>query len=203
MPSSTLTQTMSFGSRSLTQEIPIVGDVDVAVIRSTPIPAAKTGTLTTRGSDTEGTLTLAAGHGVVTGDVADVYWSIGNVNYVRYSVTVGTVSGNSVPISSGGGDTLPPATTPLTVMKPVEESVSIVADDLVALGGYSQTPAVFTFRSSSDTIVGRVVIKPSENNSFIWASGASPLTAGTTVAKVQISHGDSSSPRRPEVYFRY
>lgn len=67
------------------------------------LPSAKAGTLSTRTSDTAGTLTLAENHGIETADKIDLYWAGGR----RYNVTVGTVSGTSVPISDGAGDNLP------------------------------------------------------------------------------------------------
>lgn len=75
--------------------------------------AAKSGTLSTRTDDNTGTLTLGSGHGIATSDVVDLYWTGGR----RYGVTVGTVSGTSVPIDLGAGDNLPIATTVITVVK--------------------------------------------------------------------------------------
>ncbi|MBK9128182.1 MAG: hypothetical protein IPM13_10320 [Phycisphaerales bacterium] len=71
----------------------------------------KRGTLTTRTSDTAGTLTMESGHGIATGNTIHVYWDGGK----RIGVTVGTVSGTSVPISGGSGDNLPDASTPMYV----------------------------------------------------------------------------------------
>ena len=70
--------------------------VGVTGFRGTVQPA-KTGTLSTRTSTTVGTLTMAGGHGITTGVLIDLFWSGGS----RARVTVGSVSGNSVPISGG------------------------------------------------------------------------------------------------------
>jgi hypothetical protein len=86
------------------------------------LPAAKTGTLTTRTDNTAGTLTMSAGHGLTTGQIIDLYWTGG----VRYGVTVGTVSTNSVPISSGSGDNLPTAATAITAV--VQTSINLLID---------------------------------------------------------------------------
>ena len=55
------------------------------------------------GTISSGPATLAADHGITTGQIADVYFSAG----IRYGCTVGTVSGTSVPLTSGAGTALP------------------------------------------------------------------------------------------------
>jgi len=69
------------------------------------------GRLTTRTDDETGTLTMdSAGHGIATGNKINISWASG----ARYNITVGTVSGTSVPIgadNSGDGDPLPPDET--------------------------------------------------------------------------------------------
>jgi len=68
-------------------------------------------TLTTRTNATSGTITAPSGHGITTGATIDVYWmeviSTYNTARIRRSVTVGTVSGTSIPFSGGAGDDLP------------------------------------------------------------------------------------------------
>src|SRR4051812_13463763 len=80
---------------------------DSGHIVDAPLGAAKTGTLTTRTSNTVGTLTMTAGHGITTAALQDIYWDGGS----RRNVTVGTVATNSVPFSGGIGDNLPAAAT--------------------------------------------------------------------------------------------
>lgn len=67
--------------------------------------------LTTRTSATVGTITAPSGHGISTSDVIDVFWMEDFGSYgtakIRRGVTVGTVSGTSIPISGGLGDDLP------------------------------------------------------------------------------------------------
>jgi hypothetical protein len=64
------------------------------------------GSLTTRTDADTGEITMStqiAPHGITTGEIVDVVWSRG----WRLGMTVGTVSGNSVPIDGGEGDDLP------------------------------------------------------------------------------------------------
>lgn len=68
-------------------------------------PADIEGTLSDRVDDDEGTITLAAGHGIVDGDAIWVGWESGETEVLAYA-TVGEVAGNDVPIS-GCTETLP------------------------------------------------------------------------------------------------
>lgn len=68
------------------------------------------GTLSVRGDNTSGQVTLASGHGIVTGQLFDIAWSGG----ARSAVVAGTVSGNNIPIGGGTGDNLPVQDTALT-----------------------------------------------------------------------------------------
>lgn len=77
--------------------------------------AAQSGTLDSRTDDDTGVAGLAAGHGIETGDVVDVYWSGG----VRYGMDA-TVSGNDVTLDGGAGDVLPAVSTAVTVVEQVE-----------------------------------------------------------------------------------
>lgn len=75
--------------------------------------------LTTRTSATAGTITAPSGHGVATGSTIDVYWmeviSTYNTARIRRNVTVGTVSGTSIPFSGGEGNDLPSAAAEIYV----------------------------------------------------------------------------------------
>lgn len=62
-----------------------------------------TGTLSTRTSDTAGVLTVAEGHGIVAGDVIDVYWDGGHAT----SGTVTDADDTTITFESATGDVLP------------------------------------------------------------------------------------------------
>lgn len=74
----------------------------------------KAGTLTTRTSDSVGTLTMDSGHGITTGQGLDLYWDDGDG--ARIGMVVGTVSGDSVPVSGGAGFVLPSASTSVFIL---------------------------------------------------------------------------------------
>lgn len=112
---------ISGGSVSISS-LPVIRTGSGPIGLADTLPAAKTGSLTTRTNDTSGELTMTAGHGITTGQVIDVYWAGG----VRYGVTVGTVATNVVPISSGSGDNLPTEATAITAV--VQKAINLFVD---------------------------------------------------------------------------
>lgn len=85
---------------------------DGALVKSVTLAAAKIGQLTTRTDSNTGILTMASGHGITTAARLDLYWTGGS----RRGITVGTVSGDSVPISGGAGYVLPTAATAVFIL---------------------------------------------------------------------------------------
>ena len=158
---------------------------EVAPPFSVTLPVAKVGTLSTRASDTAGTLTMAAGHGITTGQRLDIYWVGGSCR----GATVGTVATNSVPFTLATGDVLPAATTAITAMVPTSNTLAVPGDDLVGYAVNCPVGGTVVFATSGDTEVAasvRTVTAPSEVVSV--ADGTNPF-AGATVAKVFLSHG--------------
>lgn len=162
-------------------------------------PAAKTGTLTTRTDNTTGTLTMTAGHGIITGDRIDIYWTGGS----RRGVTVGTVATNSVPFSLGAGDNLPIVSTPVTVMVQNSEVVAITGANVVAIAFYCDGKATVQFTTAGDVeIFGTTV---AAGGSYYWTLGTgvtNPVT-GQTIGKIKMTHGDSSSVRTPRCHILF
>lgn len=123
-----ISRTISGGGLTLSGEATRSPD-QVTAIGPVALAVGKAGTLTTRTDANTGTITLAADHGIETGQIVDVYWTAG----MRYGVTVGTVSGTSVPIDLGAGDDLPTAATAVVVAPRVEITCSIVGTDAAVL----------------------------------------------------------------------
>lgn len=149
------------------------------------IAATKTGTLSTRGSDTAGTLTMESGHGITTGARIDIYWdTVGSGNYVT-SCTVGTVAGLSVPFTTAVG-VLPIATTAVRACVANEASLPVVGDDIQALVAACGTaPALFVVADGSGDLA---TFYTTASGAFGWKTGdgTNPL-AGDTATKVFIS----------------
>jgi hypothetical protein len=167
---------------------------DDAIVAMPDIPRAKNGTLTVRGSNTAGTITLEASHGVTTGATngIDVYWSGGK----RYGCVVGTVSGNDVPISGGSGDNLPVLSTPIKAMVPQKENFTVVGDDAVSILAKADARAVIKLQTATPTVILTIQLE-SNTDGYVWTSSngvANPL-AGQTITSVLMSHEDGVSDR--------
>lgn len=107
---------------------------DMGFTAEIAVPAGKAGTLSTRTDNETGTLTLGSGHGITTGATIDLFWDGG----ARYTITVGTVSGTSVPIgadNAGTGDNLPTQATAIVASTRTSFAVPITCDevDLIAV----------------------------------------------------------------------
>jgi hypothetical protein len=175
-------------------------DLDaVASWESETIPAAKTGTLTTRTDNDTGTLTLQSSHGVTTGAKLDVFWSGG----YRAAMTVGTVSGNSVPIDAGAGDNLPTAATAVTVMvhTPNAEPFSFTQTGLAAFaaqmdnGKGTLADFLVSFYEANGTSRIATIHVSGTDGVYQWTSDSgvtNPLNGANPVAFVVATHADSA-----------
>lgn len=174
------------------------------------IPAAKAGLLTTRTDDDTGTLTMDPGHGITTGAKLDVYWTNADgTRGSRVDMTVGTVSGNTVPIDLGTGDNLPIQGAAIRAMVPVIEVLNIDAGAAgvnisfvtISSGGSSATVAFY--EGSTRVALHRFLGNPPQ--SFIWTNstdsvgatfGESPFaTVTAAINTVRLSHDDTTRSR--------
>ena len=89
------------------------------------IPAAKSGTLTTRTDNSNGVITMSSGHGIVTGNVINIYWTGGS----RKGITA-SVSTNALTVTGGSGDNLRTANTAIRVAKVITLDVDFTIDIL-------------------------------------------------------------------------
>lgn len=175
----------------------------VAVLDGRELPAAKTGTLTTRTDDDEGVITLAGGHGFSTGTNFDIYWSGG----CRYGVSL-TIVTNAATItaSTGAGDVLPAADTAVTVAQAVSEAFVVPASSakfIIVKAPYGKQ--VVRFRTSAPAISLACVEKGTTEDSYEWNSetgGSIPISTDA-IATVLISNGRSASAQTPEIVVGY
>lgn len=168
-------------------------ETEQQTVREQSIPAAKTGSLSLRSSNTAGNLTMAAGHGIATGNRLDVYWSGG----CRRGVVVGSVATNLVPISGGDGDNLPAQDTAITAMVPVSEVLSISGDDIKGIAVETEAKGQFVFAQSDNTELWNRIFKADAGGDG-WYDGSpdvNPL-AGETLEKIFMSHGDSTKAQK-------
>jgi hypothetical protein len=168
--------------------------------RSEPLPAAKTGQLTTRTDNTTGTLTMAAGHGIVTANRVALFWTLNGVSGIRRNVLVGTVATNSVPFSGGLGDNLPANMTNVTVMVETVLEMRFDGDDVQALFVGCPGPVSVWFSDDANTEQGAVKL-PYAGQAYEWnvQNGVTNPLAGVTTTRAHVAHGDSTGTRTIDV----
>jgi hypothetical protein len=176
--------------------------VDNALETETSVPRGYAGTLTTRTSASVGTITLSAGHAILTGDVVDLYWTAGGVGQ-RARVVVGTVAGTSVPITGGGGTDLPAQVSAITVSPTVVETWPMTGNALLGMiadvTGSARGQA--TFLDAGNAVLASVQINQAGEGAYIWysTSGATNVLAGAAVASVSVSTADPTTDREVRV----
>lgn len=193
MPTLQLSVTAAGLGVNIQQQVNRSADGGIAVEAS--LPAGKAGTLTTRATDTTGTVTLSTGHGIATGNIVDLYWSGGR----RYGVVAGTVSGNDVPISGGAGDILPAQTTAVVMSKQVTINAAIDGDAVKAIVVCPKfaTPTEASKLHATFKDAASVVIKELDmvaNVPQIWdiEGGATNVFTGNPITVCYASNGSSA-----------
>lgn len=130
-------KSLQIGSTTLSQNIRLTGDGNPQF--SFSIPAASTGTLTTRTDNDTGVVTAASGHGIVTSDTVGVFWTDGNGNLAYRVGMTATVSGDLITVDGGdsvsGSSNLPALNSSVTISKLVTENLGapVVLSGLLAL----------------------------------------------------------------------
>lgn len=150
--------------------------------------------LTTRTSATVGTLTVEVGHDIETADIIEIYFSDGK----RINVTVGTVSGQSVPFSLGSGDNLPALNSDVTVMAQVERPFPVAADDMGWLMAKAEARATIQIIDADGTTVLKQYDVETAQDGKVWSSASeedNPLGTGVEALTVLMTHADASVAR--------
>lgn len=190
----TLNKTVTLDGKPFGQQIQI--NANSSLRREDTLAAAKVGNLSTRTNNTDGTLTMNAGHGITTGVSLDIYWNVGGVPGSRRGAVVGTVAGNSVPFTGGAGDNLPIATSPITAMIPVSFAMPFNGDNIVTIVGTCDYPCTIVF-ATVDNVERYAIVTKLANQVLDWYANngvTNPLLT-RAITQVFVSHGDSASSR--------
>jgi hypothetical protein len=185
MPTASINVTASIGGLSIQSSISRTGAGSIA--QEVTVPVAKAGSLTTRTDDNTGVATLSTGHGIVTSDVVDVYWTGG----VRYGMAA-TVATNAVTLDGGAGDNLPAADTAVKLCKQVVLDVDFDGDKLETIAVNSSQAGHAVFEDSADAVL--LAQSLSANELWFWASDmgiAIPIT-GNPVDQVKLSNSSTT-----------
>ncbi len=169
---------------------------DSAINHNIAIPAAKTGTLTTRTDNDTGVITLGVSASISTGAVVDVYWSTGR----RYGVTVGTVSGTSCPIDLGAGDNLPSTSTAVTISPQITVVTTIDGDNLSLLSfkqHYNDTTVTsashLDLLDDADAEVVGLTLNANEVKLYDITGGATNVFTGNIITQLKCSNKSSAA----------
>lgn len=162
-----------------------------AVIANPTVLAAQPGVLTTRSTDSTGSLTMTnAGHGIVTGQRVDLYWTGGKC----YKAVVGTVSGTTVPIASvAGGDVLPAAASSISVGICNQVAFNVVGDDMEVLAFGAAANGYLVLETAGSAV--ELAQYQAANTGYLWTSsdGTTNPLATDTITKAFFSHDNTAA----------
>lgn len=164
------------------------------------MPTAKTGTITARTDGNTGVATLATGHGIVSTDRVDVYWTGGK----RIGM-IATVVGNDVSLEGGTGTDLPALTTAVSVCKVETIVLNLNGTKTVALLFSAGNAMTIMLTDAAGTVVHlQIDLVANDAYQFIKDTyNTSPIT-GDTVERVFMSHNKTDEALtgiRGEVFF--
>jgi len=160
------------------------------------LPAAKTGTLSTRTNDTDGELTMTAGHGITTGQIIDIYWTGG----VAYGATVGTVATNAVPFTGASGDVLPSQATAITAAVQViintqidGDAVKLFAICMESSDANSDSLGHIVFHDASHASIEEYDLVANAPRVMDVTGGDANLLTGNLITHAHATNGDSGT----------
>jgi hypothetical protein len=200
--STNIQHTATLGGKNMGAESATVAHDGMSVVEKL-LASAKAGTLSVRTDNDTGTLVMSSGgHGITTGARLDLYWLGG----CRRGITVGTVSGTSVPIDGGSGDNLPTASTAITAMVPTEVDFGITGDQVQVVVAFTDSLAqgqvVFADASNAELHNVKLAV-PNQMYDWYTGNGTTNPLAGDAVSTVFVSHGDATGSKTVRVGVGY
>ncbi len=183
----TYTQTMVVDGTTYTKQLISSG---VTLVKVTPtVAAAPAGTLTTRTDANTGVATMESGHGILTADVVDVFWSGGS----RTGMTA-TVASLAVTVDGGSGDDLPVLTTALRVKVPESVAFVVTGDNVTRLVINADVTGYVTIYDNAGTPVAVLAAEVGANDAYMWSASTgvtNPLASDVTTT-ARFSHGETT-----------
>jgi len=155
------------------------------------LPAAKTGSLSTRTSDTAGEITGQVAHGITTGATVDIYWSGGS----RYGCEVGTVSTLAIPITaSGTGDAFPDQDTDVTITTQTQVDTDFDGDNVKMIVVSSDQKGSVDMEDSASATINRVELAGSDEPwSWSYDTGVTNPMTGNPIDDMFCSNGSTTA----------
>ena len=169
------------------------------------LAAGNAGTLSTRTSDTAGTLTLESGHDISTGDVIDVHWTDADGDpQCAYGATVGTVDVLSVPFTGAAGTALPVQDFVIVADEVQVLDVDFDGDKLQMIVAVSTQVGHIVFEDSGDAVLDNAVLRAAkEPYFFVKNAGMTNELAGNPVDEIHISNGHATETARFQLVGTY
>ena len=158
------------------------------------LDAGQPGTLSTRTSDTAGTLTMETGHGLTDDDVISIFWTDANGDpQFAYDATVGVVAGNSVPFTGATGTVLPAEASSIVADIEEELDVDFDGDKLEMLAAAANRVVGVQFVDSGDAVLDAAVRRANEPYQYVKGIDASNPLTGNPVDAIRLANGDSAN----------
>lgn len=190
MPSAQMNQSVVIGGVDVRGSITKTGEVPISyepVAGETSRPAGKAGTLSTRTSDTAGTLTLGSGHGITDGQEIMIFWSTA----FAYYATVGTVAGTSVPFTGAAGTVLPSQGTAIVASVQSEVAFNFAGSNAAMLAIAGDRRCGVLLAASDDTV--HLAKDVAAGGGYFWDGNGTNPVSGDTINKLVIGNGDSAN----------
>jgi len=183
-----------FSASGLTVNTTFNREASGGIAQETVLEAAKAGTLSTRTNDTDGTLTLGAGHGITDSEVICIFWTDDDgVLQCAYGATVGTVAGTSVPFTGAAGTVLPAQDSEITCQVETPLDCDFDGDLVEMICANAVRNGMIRFLDSGPAVLKACTITAGEP--LVWwdNSGFSRPITGNPVDSVVIANGDASN----------
>ena len=190
----------SCGAVSVNSTITKTGSGAASLDLPTPEPAATVGQVTTRTNTTDGVITLAGGHPIITGKV-DVYWVVGTPG-MRYGVDA-TIATNACTITGGAGANLPDNLSAVQVSQQDQLDIGFDGDNMEMFIAYAPAIASMDFQDSSGNSLFHQQFTAGQAVTWYKNSGVATPITGAPVAKVKVSNGDTTQTNALKVLVLY
>jgi hypothetical protein len=185
MPTGTIHIIASIGGTTIDETVK--RSADNPQVYEIALPPGKPGKLTARTDNDTGVVTLAAGHGIQTGNVVDVFWAGG----VRHGMSA-TVDGNAVTLDVGTGDDLPAQDADLVVTPQVAINATIDGDAAAAVVASCTKRAHLDLRDAANATIKALNLGARQPWAWWADSGADNPLTGNVITNAKASNADGA-----------
>jgi hypothetical protein len=186
MAQGSINLSVSIGGVTVNQTI--VLSADNAQVYEIALPAGYAGAVSTKTDANTGVVTLAAGHGVQSDAIVDVFWDGG----VRYGMTA-TVAGNDVTVDGGAGDDLPAAATSVIVTPQVTFNAPIDGDAVQIVTASCTQRSHVDFQDAGQATIKALPLAANQQWPWWYGSGGTNPLTGNVITTGKASNGSSST----------